>query len=59
MGNASKDLGLDQTCLEDNNLKKILSGLSSIMDRVGGHYKLMQILPMVGIRQYKIQLRHV
>lgn len=36
MGNASKDLGLDQTCLEDNNLKKILSGLSSIMDRVGG-----------------------
>lgn len=51
-------LGFDPRCLEDNDLKKILSGLSSIVDGIGALRTHAGSAHGRGVMRYNIQPRH-
>ncbi len=54
----AKDLGFDPSCLEDDDLKKILGGLSSIVDGVGALRTHAGSAHGRGQKRYRIQPRH-
>ena len=57
-GAVQKHLGLDPALIEDDDLKRILSGLSSIVDGLGAFRTHVGSAHGRGRRSYRIQSRH-
>jgi Abortive infection C-terminus len=55
---ASKSLGLDPGAIEDDDLKRVLSGLSSIVDGIGSFRTHTGSAHGRGRRTYRPQARH-
>ena len=55
---ASKHLGLDPSVIEDNDVKKILSGMNSIVDGIGSLRTHTSSAHGHGRRPYRLQARH-
>ena len=55
---ASKHLGFDPSAVEDEDLKKILSGMNSIVDGIGSLRTHRSTAHGQGRRPYRIQHRH-
>lgn len=55
---ASKHLGLDPSALEDEDIKKVLSGLNSVVDGIGSLRTHAGSAHGRGRRAYRLQARH-
>jgi Abortive infection C-terminus len=55
---ASKHLGLDPSAIEDDDLRKILSGMNSIVDGIGSLRTHTSSAHGHGRRPYRLQARH-
>jgi hypothetical protein len=55
---ASKHLGFDPSAVEDEDLKKILSGMSSVVDGIGSLRTHRSTAHGQGRRTYRIEARH-
>ena len=55
---ASRHLGLDPSSIEDNDVKKVLSGLNSIVDGIGSFRTHTGSAHGRGRRAYRLQARH-
>lgn len=55
---ASKHLGLDPSAIEDEDIKKVLSGLSSVVDGIGSLRTHAGSAHGRGRRVYRLQARH-
>jgi len=55
---ASKHLGLDPAAIEDDDVKKVLSGLNSVVDGIGSLRTHTGSAHGHGRRKYHLQARH-